>query len=184
MTLRKTLFPYATAASVLLHALILFTVFSPLHTMHSSKSASRSMSVHVSNVVTPTPTKTRTQPKTTTAKKEIAASQETLPLPSHSVEEVSPTGPTMVADAHTEYAPAPDYPRMAKLRGLFGVVALRLEVNGQGLPMHVSVIKSSGHDILDQAALEALKRWRFTPTDHSTELAFYTEKTVEFRLED
>jgi len=60
--------------------------------------------------------------------------------------------------------PAPDYPRMAVTRGIQGTVTLRIHVDASGMPMAVSVEKSSGSRILDEAALKFVKaHWRFVP---------------------
>jgi protein TonB len=69
------------------------------------------------------------------------------------------------ADYHANYAsnPKPEYPSVAKSREWEGKVLLRVQVSTDGLSDAVQVEKSSGHDILDKAAIEAVKNWRFTP---------------------
>lgn len=70
------------------------------------------------------------------------------------------------APVQLEYksAPAPDYPRMAKQRGLTGTVLLQVLVGIDGRPLEVTVAQSSGHRELDQAArAQVLKRWSFQP---------------------
>ncbi len=52
---------------------------------------------------------------------------------------------------------------MAKSRGWTGKVMLRVQVSAQGLSDSVAVDQSSGHEILDEAAVEAVKQWRFIP---------------------
>ena len=60
--------------------------------------------------------------------------------------------------------PAPDYPEMAEEEGWEGRVVLKVHVLANGRPDSVSVQKSSGHDILDQAAVRTVKgSWRFAP---------------------
>ncbi len=59
--------------------------------------------------------------------------------------------------------PVPRYPRAARLRGLEGKLVVRAEVSPQGQARTVWVERSSGHKILDAAALEAIKGWRFIP---------------------
>ena len=49
------------------------------------------------------------------------------------------------------------------LRGESGRVVLDVEVLASGEAGVVRVEESSGYDILDQAALESVKRWRFVP---------------------
>lgn len=80
------------------------------------------------------------------------------------------------------FSPTPSYPRQARLRGIEGQVKLKLGVNGQGVPVIVDLLESSGHQALDLAALEGLKKWRFLATNDSAEISFWTEKVVEFQL--
>jgi TonB family protein len=57
----------------------------------------------------------------------------------------------------------PEYPRLARLRGYQGLVILSVEVLADGRVGEVGVIRSSGHEILDSAALNAVREWRFDP---------------------
>jgi len=69
------------------------------------------------------------------------------------------------ADAVPRYADnaRPDYPQLARLRGYQGVVVLLVEVLADGRAGRVKVRRSAGHDILDRAALEAVRTWKFEP---------------------
>lgn len=87
-----------------------------------------------------------------------------------------------VDDAPTSYSPTPEYPRMARVRGLEGFVRLKIGINGLGQPVIVELLEGSGYDILDQAAIRGLKRWRFNPTNGLAELSYWTEKVIEFQL--
>jgi protein TonB len=58
---------------------------------------------------------------------------------------------------------APAYPREAKRRREEGTVWLSIEVLEDGSVGQISVSQSSGHELLDEAALDAVKRWQFTP---------------------
>lgn len=79
--------------------------------------------------------------------------------------------PAPVEEAVTEprgYAgylrnPAPDYPPAAQRRGLEGKVLLKVHVLASGQPDSVAVAQSSGHQILDDAALKAVTQWAFAP---------------------
>lgn len=59
--------------------------------------------------------------------------------------------------------PPPRYPVAALRRGETGEVLLRIEVDVQGLPASVEVIRSSGSRLLDRAAMDAVREWRFRP---------------------
>ncbi len=56
----------------------------------------------------------------------------------------------------------PEYPRAAQLMGKGGVVTLYAIIEGDGSPSHLKVIVSAG-SALDQAALEAVRQWRYEP---------------------
>jgi protein TonB len=57
----------------------------------------------------------------------------------------------------------PVYPRPARQRGWEGSVMLRVQVSAGGRVDDIWVERSSGYQILDQAALVAVKKWRFRP---------------------
>lgn len=56
----------------------------------------------------------------------------------------------------------PSFPAGAKERGLQGQVRLSIDVAPSGVVEDVRLLTSSGHPELDQAAMEQVKRWRFT----------------------
>ena len=64
----------------------------------------------------------------------------------------------------SENAP-PDYPPEAISRGLQGVVWLRLFIDDEGDVRVVKLLKSSGHGLLDNAAIHAVKTWSGTPAE-------------------
>jgi protein TonB len=75
-----------------------------------------------------------------------------------------PTAPALVearpaADANRP----PTYPEMARRNGWQGLCMVRVAVDATGRPGAVSVARSSGYGILDQAALAAVRKWKFTP---------------------
>ena len=59
--------------------------------------------------------------------------------------------------------PAPDYPSISRREGEQGLVLLRVQVTANGTAASVGLQTSSGSTRLDQAALEAVKKWRFIP---------------------
>lgn len=74
-----------------------------------------------------------------------------------------PVGATTAATPHYRSNPAPEYPIACKRRGEEGTVLLNVLVTPNGLPSAVSLNRSSGHPLLDRAALEAVRRWTFEP---------------------
>lgn len=59
--------------------------------------------------------------------------------------------------------PAPAYPALSRRFRETGRVMLRVCVDPQGHPEALELHTSSGFPRLDQAALEAVRRWRFVP---------------------
>src|SRR6266849_9962873 len=59
--------------------------------------------------------------------------------------------------------PRPEYPRAAREAGWEGTVVLQVLVLPDGRAGSVTLHKTSGHSILDEAALSAVKGWRFFP---------------------
>jgi TonB family protein len=62
--------------------------------------------------------------------------------------------------------PKPEYPLLARQRGWEGTVTLRLKVLPDGTVGAAEVVRSSGHAILDTAALEAARTWTHEPMTH------------------
>ena len=67
------------------------------------------------------------------------------------------------ADADYLKNPPPGYPRISRRNGEQGTVIVRVFISTQGTPEKAEVRTSSGFARLDQAALEAVQRWRFVP---------------------
>nr|WP_293110320.1 energy transducer TonB [Okeania sp. SIO2F4] len=61
--------------------------------------------------------------------------------------------------------PQPDYPSLAREEGLEGNPKLRIDIDFDGNVTNVYIEKSSGHTILDEAAIEAVKEWKLDPKD-------------------
>ena len=82
------------------------------------------------------------------------------PPPAPVVEKVTPPS----AGAGYLHNPAPEYPEIAEEEGWSGRVVLKVHVLASGKPDSVSVQKSSGHDVLDQAAVRTVRSsWHFAP---------------------
>jgi protein TonB len=59
--------------------------------------------------------------------------------------------------------PAPVYPPSAMRRRETGTVLLHVDVGVDGIPTRVQLAERSGSRALDRAAVEAVRRWRFSP---------------------
>jgi protein TonB len=58
---------------------------------------------------------------------------------------------------------APPYPRKARRLGYEGIVMLKVLIDKNGRVEDLTVLKSSGHTVLDRAALSAVRNWLFEP---------------------
>jgi len=70
-----------------------------------------------------------------------------------------------ISEAKPDYLknPAPEYPQAARRRRQEGVVILTAFIDKSGNALKVIIEKSSGHRLLDEAALNAVRKWRFRP---------------------
>ena len=57
----------------------------------------------------------------------------------------------------------PDYPYAACDQRLEGSGLYRLNIKPDGTVSSVTILKSTGHILLDQAAIHAFRQWRFRP---------------------
>lgn len=109
--------------------------------------------------------------------------------PTESVRATRPPGPAMTVPP-TEQAryrtnPPPDYPRAARLMREEGIVRVRVAVGADGLPGEVTVERSCGHPLLDDAAVQAVRRWTFEPARAAgTPIASLVVVPVRFSLVD
>lgn len=56
----------------------------------------------------------------------------------------------------------PEYPELAKRARVQGIVLLQVLVGEQGNVTEVKIIR--GHPLLNQAAVDAVKQWKYSPT--------------------
>ncbi len=141
---------------------------------------------------TPTPTPTKSVTKTDTLAltpnssnaQEAAASNAAAAPSTASGKTGSPSLVEPSADADYLKNPPPGYPRISRRNGEQGTVIVRVFISTQGTPEKAEVRTSSGFARLDQAALEAVQRWRFVPgRRNGTPEAMWFNIPVRFILE-
>lgn len=59
--------------------------------------------------------------------------------------------------------PSPNYPLDAKRKNIQGKVLVQVTVKSDGSAKEVIIARSSGYKSLDEAAIEAVRQWRFIP---------------------
>lgn len=81
--------------------------------------------------------------------------------------------------------PPPLYPRLARRLGKQGIVLLEVFVSASGMVTEVKVATGSSHEILDKAALETVRGWRFAPGLRNGQPAsMWVRVPVRFSLRD
>lgn len=80
--------------------------------------------------------------------------------------------------------PPPPYPQAARRNGEEGTVMLRVLVDPEGAPVQVVLDKSSGSSLLDSAAVDAVRSWRFVPARRGRQnVEGWVRVPIVFRLE-
>lgn len=78
----------------------------------------------------------------------------------------APAGPVSVSDLSTKLIEGkpPRYPLESRRKHEQGTVVLDILLNTDGTVASLSIARSSGFDRLDKAALDAVRKWRWSPT--------------------
>lgn len=103
----------------------------------------------------------------------------------------SPTAAAVIQDSEPDYQarylnnPRPAYPMVARRMGWQGRVILNVEVLSEGGCGAVNLYRGSGHEVLDNAAINTVKSWRFIPARHAGgAVTQWFKVPVNFSLED
>lgn len=120
------------------------------------------------------------------AERERAAANEARRAERERQAAAAPPAPAAIP-ADRELAPIarvePDYPPAAFRAREEGTVLLRVDVDSEGSPTNVSVVRRSGSRELDQAAQEAVLKWKFSPAIQGGKaVASSAEIPVDFSL--
>lgn len=132
--------------------------------------------------------RTRAMPKAPPHRQPAASHRVSVQLPVAKPAAIATAG-AAVAPAIAQTAPTtiaqtmPVYPSVARRRGFQGVVVVTVEVAADGVAQSVVVQRSSGHPVLDSAAVSAVSNWRFTPARRAGQAVRATlEVPIRFRL--
>jgi protein TonB len=115
---------------------------------------------------------------------EMIAPPAEIPLPASST---APVATQATAGETRELATStriePTYPPAARRAGEEGTVRLRVLVDENGRPKDIQVAQTSGFSRLDEAAKQAVRRWRFkAATDAGRPISVWTQVAITFRL--
>ncbi|MES2337257.1 MAG: energy transducer TonB [Pseudomonadota bacterium] len=88
------------------------------------------------------------------------------PAPAAAPAPPAPAGPLSVGNLTSKLISGtpPSYPVEARRKRETGTVVLRLVLSPEGRIASIVVHRSSGVDVLDKAALDAVRKWRWSPT--------------------
>ena len=90
---------------------------------------------------------------------------------------------TTTARADHLHNPRPPYPAVARARNWEGVSRLRVYVLPNGSAGQVQLAGSSGHDVLDDAAVAAVRGWRFVPAKRGDQaIASWVQFPIVWKL--
>ena len=79
----------------------------------------------------------------------------------------------------------PPYPEQARAQRLEGMVLLLVQVDADGRVVNAGIRQSCGHAVLDRAALESVRSWRFLPArQNGAAIAAQVEVPINFRFEE
>lgn len=115
----------------------------------------------------------------------VVPAAEADPNESDSIAESAPAPalPFVPAAALDDRNQPPEYPARAIRLRMEGTVLLDVSVGTDGRVAAIAVASSSGHDLLDRAALRAVRAWQFRPAHQGADLrADRLQIPVEFHL--
>ncbi|MEZ9319482.1 TonB family protein [Vibrio sp. 10N.286.51.E5] len=129
--------------------------------------------------------KPATQPEKLADKKVDKNMDESANQPQEVNQGVSNQEPVLVTKPSFSARPTPpNYPRQARRRGVEGVATYEIWLDAEGKQIKQALVNSSGALILDNAALDAIKQWKFSPhTVNGRAIAHRVQIPVRFRLD-
>ncbi|NOU20981.1 MAG: energy transducer TonB [Methyloglobulus sp.] len=101
--------------------------------------------------------------------------------------QLSEMGIKVPARASADYLqnPKPKYPGIARSRHWQGLVELHVYITPEGLCGELKLLHGSGHDELDEAAMDAVRVWKFVPAKLDNKpVASWVTIPIEFNLND
>lgn len=116
----------------------------------------------------------------------IATAAEAAPSASAAPAAAQHAAPATAARFDADYLnnPEPAYPLMSRNRGESGKVLLLVQVTAHGTAAQVEIKQGCGFPRLDQAALNAVRNWRFVPARRGDEaVAASVVVPITFRLD-
>jgi TonB family protein len=175
----KMTFTPALALSLLLHSVLLFSLFpkaGQMDLLTDDLSFERGRIV-ISSILmrdavqkkvpsAPSIPKENTIPLKPVKKQEIVAQEQSSVVRSFEKSIIKNTPPT--------------YPRVARKRGWQGDVELLIHVSAKGIVKKIDILKSNAHIVLKKSAVKSARSWLFNPSEN--QLPYQVRKTIKFQL--
>lgn len=160
-------FKYALAFTLLAHLMVFYKPSTTKLIQRASLSISQSSKSLKLSFVQRKPKKKVVKKRKLKKLNKIARKKE-VKLPKEEVieqkiEKVSAAIMKTVFNSKANFSPTPRYPRRAQRRGIEGKVLVAISISRDGSAFDAKIMKSSGHDVLDNAALKAAMEWKFSP---------------------
>jgi len=168
-------FRFAIMASLLGHATLFLLGFTSVDYTASATPEKRLMSVSLTAPNAPKPVVSAKAVTKAPVSESVAKASpsEVVPTPVETVDsakaEVAEVAQVVEDVDSVDVMPTvihnikPTYPSLAKQRGHEGTVVLKIKVLKTGSVDAIEVAQSSGHQLLDKAAVTAIQKWRFEP---------------------
>jgi periplasmic protein TonB len=112
----------------------------------------------------------------------VPPAETAVPASENAISASEATG-AVAQDLKTSNRVEPSYPSASRRAGEEGTVRLKVLVDEKGRPREVAIANSSGFARLDQAAMEAVRKWRFVAATNGTNpISAWTQVAITFRL--
>lgn len=142
----------------------------PYETKRSKEIISENIEFEVEDLTPPEPEAKPAVPVEAESEEEIEAAtiaetsfEEVYTTPETAVEAPIVPFHTLERRPEPQYSPNPTYPQQARERQMEGTVIVKVLLATDGRVTEVQLSKTSTYPLLDNAAMEAARRWTFTP---------------------
>jgi protein TonB len=97
----------------------------------------------------------------------------------------TPTGPDIEIVPYYKITVKPRYPDIVRRAGIEGQVVVKALVDIDGSIIDVQILSSSGNQMLDEEAMAAARKWKFSPAKQRDKFVrVYVSIPVNFKLVD
>ncbi len=110
----------------------------------------------------------------------LIATPSAKPKDSEVIEQAPTQNPKQAFESLIQRFVQPNYPRLALRRSITGAVVLNLFIKNDGSIEKALIAKSSGHQLLDDSALSAVKQWKFRA--HEAQRITMVEKRIVYKI--